>query len=152
MRLDKYDKWTFLFWSFLDDVVWTELKNAYFRLHHEACSKATQYSIHLLKSRYSFGLTKKWTWFKISFFFFHKRNMFSPCVHKPGKSMHDEIIHAHSFILISTIETLYEKCLGLKTWLLLLGVTTVQSVSFGWTMSVFNCRGQENTCKCKFPF
>jgi len=34
------------------------LQNAHVRLHHKAYSKTTQYSIPLLKSRYSFGLTK----------------------------------------------------------------------------------------------
>jgi hypothetical protein len=43
--------------------------------------------------------------------------------------MNGEIIHAHSFILISTIESLHGKCPGLKIRLSLFVVTTFRRVS-----------------------
>lgn len=138
MKIGQIWQMNILVWCPLGDVMWTKLQISYYRLHHKACSETAQYSIPLLKSRYSFGLTKKWTRFKTPFFLSQEKHVQSLCSRGLGKSLHGEII---SFILISTIETLYGNCLGCNILLLLFGITTVRRVSFSWTISMFNCRG-----------
>jgi len=94
---------------------WIKLQNAYFPLHNKACSETTQYCIRLLKCRYLFCLTRKnRPLSKTPFLLSQEKHVQALYSQESGKSTHGEIFHAHSFILISTIEHHIGSALGLK--------------------------------------
>ena len=103
--------------KFLDDGVWTKLQNAYFRLHHKACSETTQYTYHpSFKKIYIRSVSPRNRPGSNFYFLSQEKHVQSLYSQESGRSMHGEIIHMHSFILSARSKLYMGSVLGLNCY------------------------------------
>jgi hypothetical protein len=113
----------------------------YFDRATKRIAKAAQYSIHLFKSRYLYCHKNRSNPDRLLIPQEKYVEVLKLRVHNTWEKYACRKIHAQSFILISTIERLHGKCLGLKIRLLIFVVTTVRRVSVAEHLAYSNVEG-----------